>query len=408
MFEKKIENPVLKVWDGKLLTLQVPVALYNYLNTLTCDTPKHCSVMVKIVMLMRLFQHRREFPLNELCKAVGASHTIVSSIMGRMEKAGIIDIDRTRHSLKQGGFEYRLKIDPYEMQGVKVPYCYDLDGTVFADILNTMHECSEMDLYPNAQNPHWVDVLPSWCYTSPYWKLSYSFMSDPQYDKAGRLYECDMAVTLIKNFGKAPEFKSGRIYHPFHSVPRILRHNLMYENSRLVELFDLHASFYTLLSALLKDKLGADEFNDLFFTCFEGRFYKEIAAYTDMNIDIVKNLMQVWRNIQRIGVLHGIRFAEVSEYMEKRFPTFTGIIYNWEKKINKEGREVKTLQQDLGEYETHVFADFAKFLVDKYNITPFLLHDAVYCSENDRQKLPENINEIMNDWFLKRLNVNKI
>jgi hypothetical protein len=395
---------VCNVWEDNQLTVKVPVELFNTIQRMTGEKPKKVSYMVGILMLMRLFRHRREFPQKELCKALSVSHNIITAAINKMSEAGIIDVDKTKHAVNGWYYEYRIKVDIDGIKGPCVPYRYNLDGTVFADTLNIMRETMDADTYTvEREDPEWEGALPSWCYTSPYWKLSYSFMSDPKYDRAGRLYECDHGIRLLAKFDEAPEFKSGRIYHPFHFVPRVLRHNLMYEGSRLTELYDLHASFYTLVTALLKDKLSEREFNDLFYTCFEGRFYKELAEATGQNIDMTKELMQGWRNVLRLGTLHGGVYGKVSEYMETRFPEFTNIIYNWTRKVNSNGKEVKTLQQDLGEYETHVFSEFAKFLIDKYNITPFLLHDAVYCSQADKEKLPQDINTVMKEWFLNKL-----
>lgn len=364
---------------------------------------KNAYNCAKILALMKFFGHRHEFLNADLVKAAGIGHNNVTKYVKAMEQAGILDIDRSEWVAKgfHSSYYYRIKDGCDSGIGNIVIFSYDLDGTPFGEAIEIYKATKGMEEMTGCDSVVWDKVLPGWCYTSPYWRLSYRFMND---SGAGRLYECDMAGRLVSHFCEAPVYKSGRIYHAFHRFPRVLRYNLEFEGSPLTELFDLHASFFTLLASMLIDKLPEDEFNDLFYTCFEGRLYDEVAAYTGIMKDAAKEQMQGWRNVWNMGVLHS-RYAKICDFMENRFPAFTNIIYRWDKKVNEKGKKVKTLQQDLGEYETLVFSDFAKFLVDKYNVTPFLLHDAVYCSQADKAKLPEDINMVMKEWFLNKLTV---
>lgn len=182
-----------------------------------------------------------------------------------------------------------------------------------------------------------------------------------------------------------------------------MRNHLERDGSPITELFDLHASFFTLLSSMIRDQLPEKEFNDLFDECFSGNFYKNIAAYIGSDKETAKDVMQGWRNVCSLSFLHSSpKYAKAAEYMEKNYPVFSKIVYEWNFIETKDGVK-KTIQQDCGAYETKVFSAFAEYLVSEFGITPYTLHDAVYCTESDKAKLPENIDEIMRDWFLKKL-----
>lgn len=388
-------------YDGGELALAVSEGFIENVTQKTGLNIKNGYCCAKILALMEFFSHRSEFSNRDLVKVTDIGHNNVTKYIKAMEAAGILVIDRSEWvtSSFTSPYEYRIKDSCDSNVGGTVYFNYDLTGTVFAETLYIFGS-SRMSEVVTPEGNGWDDkCLPSWCYTSPYYRLSYRFGSD---ESSMRLYECDSAARLVARFGQAPVYKSGRIYHPFHNVPRALRHNIEFEGSPITELYDLHASFFTLLCSLLRDKLPVEEFEDLFDTCFSGRFYTEIADAAGLTKEAAKDAMQGWRNVCNKGVLHS-RYAKVSDFMEKRFPAFTSLIYQWERIVNEKGKKVKTLQQDLGEYETQVFAQFAKYITEKYGVTVFLLHDAIYISEKELSALPQNINEEMRSWFIQKL-----
>lgn len=399
-----LDYNVKSYYRGGELFAAIPAGVFTYVDNMTGQimNRKDSYHLTGIVWLMAMFPNRREFHVKDLAKAIGVSDRVIARLLKYGEDT-LFDINREKYAAHNGGYEYRLKADPTKMGGMPTTFTYDLNGTVFGEVFDLLHEYKEKEVIPACTDPKWRCNAAGGYYLSPYWRLSFRFSQDAMNNIHIKFKEADKAGVLMKHFPEEPRYKSGRIYHAFHNVPRCMRHNLECDGSPITELFDLHASFFTLLSSMVRDQLPEKEFNELFDECFSGKFYTNIADYIGSDKEDAKDIMQGWRNVCSTAFLHNSpRYSKAAEYMEIRYPRFSRIVYEWNRVDTKDGVK-KTIQQDTGMYETRVFSDFAEFLTNEYNITVYTLHDAVYCTENDKSRLPDNIGEIMENWFYRKL-----
>lgn len=403
MSTENVSN-VKSYYCGGILSAAIPAEAFMYVNNMTgrVMNGKDAYHLTAIVWLMNLFSNRREFHIKDLSKAIGVNDKVISRLLKYGEGA-LFDVDREKYAAHKGGYEYRLKEDLRKLGGMPSTYEYNFNGTVFGEVFDLLQEYKAIEVIPACPDPKWPWDSAGGYYLSPYWKLSFRFSHDAMNDIHVKFKEADKAGVLMKHFPEAPSYKSGRIYHAFHYVPRCMRDHLECDGSPITELFDLHASFFTLLSSMIRDQLPEKEFNELFDECFSGGFYTNIADYIGTSKEDAKDVMQGWRNVCSVAFLHNSpKYAKAAEYMEKKYPVFSKTVYEWNFIETKDGVK-KTIQQDCGAYETKVFSAFAEYLVSEYGITPYTLHDAIYCTKSDKEKLPDNIDDIMRDWFLKKL-----
>lgn len=387
-------------WDGRVLKFPVDMGFEGAVadRVLSADHvgAKSVNAVIRFYMLMRALSPLKEFPSADLEKILGVSNNTVTKVVKVLEETGLVVIDKREWAKGYGaGYQYRVIDIPYEFQDIQDWLYYDLSDTVFKNALDLYKAGG--DVRAEVRLEEW-NSLPEWCYESPYDELSYGFFTP---DRLSEAYELMKFWPRMKD---RPEYMSGRIYHAFHYSKRIYRHGFMHRGSHIDELFDLHASFFTLTAALRKNDIPEDEYKRLIDDCFSGQFYTKATVALlgdDQAKDIVKEQLQAWRNCT-IAQAHA-RYPELSGYMERTYPVFSKIMYEWPtalKEKNGKNYHVKTLQQEVGEFETRIFSKIAFALRDKYSVTPFLLHDAVYMSEADIRKLPEDIREKINNWFI--------
>lgn len=359
-----------------------------------------------------------EFREKDTEKIFGTSHTTISKVADLLETAGLAVIDKSSWAMKRGGtYEWRFndfacgngknngKTAENPDSLVWEKFSYILEGTAFKDALDIYyaapHDIEELESrqvfdYNEQHGEQSIMQYPEWLYMAPYNKLKYRFVTSGH----ARLAEAFHYARNYASFKNPPVYKSGRIFYVFHWWKKEYRHGFTYNGSPLTELFDLHCSFFTLTAALRKNDLPRKEYEKLIRDCISGELYMKAARFTGMTRDLAKESLQAWRNSSRNQARANYR--AISEFMEREYPIFSRIMYEWPT-IIKEGPKrnisVKTLQIDISEFESRVFSKICRILVDKYNVTPFSLHDAVYISEDDMKKLPENISDILLKWF---------
>lgn len=388
-------------WDGT--TLKFPVDMQFYFKVMRIISGKLKGDTARKATDMWFFMRRlipiKEFRRDDMLKIFKTSSPTFAKITAALEELRLVEIDNTEWSKGYGApYEYRIIDVAYNRKdGEKDAEDTMLLSYVLAD---TPFKAS-MDMYwagpvfnPVHRAKEWTG-FPEWAYISPYDKLGYEFISDD------RLTESVYMGSLLPYMDDSPSYTSGRIYHAFHRSKRIFRKGFTFEGSHITELFDLHCSFFTLTAMLKKSELPEDEYSRLLEDCLTGNFYTKAAEYCKITRDIVKDELQAWRNCSEKQA-HA-RYEKLSAFMEKHYPTFSKIMYEWPVIKKERGNKtvtVKTLQQEVGEYETRIFSKIAFALRDKYNVTCFTLHDAIYVSEKEKaEKLPADIESKLINLF---------
>lgn len=369
-------------------------------------TGKTINIALNLWALGIALQPVTEFRSEDIQKAFNTSHTTAAKVTDLLEASGLAVIDRQEWSKKMGGaFMWRFKDDfPYNDGPGTMwdSFKYELSGTLFETYLDLYHAGqADIEAIENAVDFGYDDnfppgYFPDWLYVAPYNRLKYKFFKTGG-ERSAEFFEFSRNY---RNFKKRPVYKSGRLFYVFHWWKKEYRHGFTYNGSPLTELFDLHCSFFTLTAALKKNDLPRKEYEKLIRSCINGKLYDDAARFIGLTRDCAKEQLQAWRNSSRAQA-HA-HYKAISEFMEREYPAFSRIIYEWPTVI-KEGQKrnvsVKTLQVDISEFESRVFSKICRILVDKYKVTPFSLHDAIYISEDDMKKLPENISDILLKWF---------
>lgn len=404
--------PVRNVtWNGRDYSFEIPyectaqasIAMVIPAQRMNV-TGKTINIALNLWALGVALQPVTEFRSEDIQRAFNTSHTTATKVTELLEASGLAVIDRKEWSKGAGAayiwrFRDDLPRDSSAEASLWDRFDYDLSGTLFETYLDLYHAGqADIEAIENAVDFGYDDnfCFPDWLYVAPYNKLKYKFFKTGA-ERSAEFFEFSRNY---RSFKKQPVYKSGRIFYVFHWWKKEYRHGFTYNSSPLTELFDLHCSFFTLTAALRKNDLPRAEYEKLVKDCVSGELYMKAARFTGMTRDYAKESLQAWRNSSR-NQAHA-NYKAISEFMEREYPVFSRIIYDWPTVI-KEGKKrnvsVKTMQVDVSEFESRVFSKICRILAGKHNVTPFSLHDAIYISEDDMKKLPENIHELLLKWF---------
>lgn len=374
----------------------------------------------KMFVMMCVFDWIREYPQKYMVNVLDTTTMCLTWIHMYMEEAGIADIDMSQVNNKdKKPAQWRVILPQsfdtgsYSYDGSDLTVAeYDITGTVFSRVFDRCRVAQDMELRNGGVYVPKKNIssklrtgeefappadLP---YISDYSLLTYRFKGNNLHDLMQEAYIVD---TCVSNFGRLPVYKSGRIYNSFHNLPSAFRSNVEYNGSPLVELFDLPCSFYTMSVGMILEKwpdIDIFKLKEFFYTCLSGDFYTEVAESIGETRETAKKKLQGWRNCWRYAALYFEKFGfkPVTDYMDMHYPEIAAIYYGWPRRKNG-NRIVKNLQVDYCEFETRLMSRFARMMKDTYGVTCFLLHDAAYVSQAEKDTLPDNINKVIKRWF---------
>ena len=206
-----------------------------------------------------------------------------------------------------------------------------------------------------------------------------------------------------KRYDQVParhETEDGRYYHWLHSMHAIYRKRVYFNGSPLVENFDVTACFYTLIARLMKD-LGSISEQEMQRYCDlvrNGDIYNSIKDWagktygTPWTRDQVKERLQSWRNTISTRIeaqkKRDTLFFQICEWWKANYPEIGDAIVNYPTYRNNKNRKTKRLQLDCCKLETkYISGAVCSELGEKYGVVAFTVHDAVYVTEKDKEKL---------------------
>ena len=411
--------------DNDILVIHYPMDLWieatkkiesikNYVPVKWSE--KYLSEAIDMYVFMMVFDWVREFPMKSIISIVGTSTTGYTWATKILEASNLVRIDKslTNKNDKKPYSWYVNRIDnvSYDYNDMTSSE-YDITGTAFAGAIRVYEKSLECDVFkPERINASFIsddcnaypvpEYLP---YRSDYGLLSYRYSSEGLKD---RIQEAWIVETLVSKLGCKTIYKSGRIYNAFHYIPKKYRYNLEYNGSPLTELFDLHCSFYTLSVGMIFDMYPDVKYEDLekfYDRCSSGKLYDDLADEIGCTRGEAKEKLQGWRNCWRYGALNFEQFgySKVTDFMRKNYPVIATIYENWPKRKNADGHIIKALQLDSCIFETNIMSNLASVIYNKYGVTLFLLHDAIYISEKEKSLLPSDIDKEIAEWFRNNL-----
>lgn len=206
-----------------------------------------------------------------------------------------------------------------------------------------------------------------------------------------------------KRYDQVParhETEDGRYYHWLHSMHAIYRKRVYFNGSPLVENFDVTACFYTLIARLMKD-LGSISEQEMQRYCDlvrNGDIYNTIKEWAEKTYgtpwtrDQVKERLQSWRNTistrMEAQKKRDTLFFQICEWWKANYPEIGDAIVNYPTYRNNKNRKTKRLQLDCCKLETkYISGAVCSELSSKFGVVAFTVHDAVYITEKDKEKL---------------------
>lgn len=386
-------------------------SLLNLLNAVGCTAKAPDAA--KVYFFIRYWEKYgiHDFSREDLAIHMGLGVKSVSDVIDILINAGLLTYDKELWSKWQGGYEYFTQpfANIFDIGGTLI-FSYQCRDTKLGETLICYIKSLKFDVFEPVYKDEWNLMNcthPEYYYESKYGELKYRYLT-PKNNMLERIKESHFVAICVANLKKPFSYTetSGRAYPAFARSKREYRQGFEFEGSPLTELFDIHCSFYTLLTHLLGDSVPEEEKNKYFDKCISGKLYDDCMNFVNRgkrgkNItrDEIKDAMQAWRND-----IDGTKSnKKVQEFMEKNYPNIKAVIDNWPVYYNKLGRH-KTLQRDCGIFETKLMSKLAYELEDKYNVSCFLLHDAIYVSEKEKtEKLPVDIEEKIINWL--RINI---
>ena len=267
------------------------------------------------------------------------------------------------------------------------------------------------NLRKRSENPLGLKI-----YVPPYELLSLEGLTKSDLLKYGSWSKLRSYIFNKKE--KARVTSSTRLYHAFHTLPRVYRKHLMYEGSRLVEVMDVHNCFYALMykAMELSDGIAPCELKKYGELVRAGKFYEEVSndvmlndsancVHVEPNInileeeylwfrglkkrDLVKKWLQSYRNFKTAGQANK-NHSNIDSFYEREFPTIRGWLFSYPTGKDSEGKNVKLLQRDMCRIESFIISRVALELLS-LGVTPFTLHDGIYLSQKHISMLQERL-----------------
>lgn len=275
-------------------------------------------------------------------------------------------------------------------------------------------------------------------YIPPYNSLSLEQLTRADILRVGKVEK--LGVWFNWHLSDAIITPSSRLWHAFHVLPKGYRRILQFHGSNIVEAMDIHNCFYVLmlLPMRLSGDIRAEDLQKYETLVLSGKFYEsvercvhiggngapEIAEDFEYEFlsfrglrkrDLVKKWLQSYRNFLSAGQAK-YNHHNIDWFFRTEFPTIREWLFSYPTTRNRDGKKVKRLQSDMCRIETRIMSEVCFRLV-RYGATPFTLHDAIYLSKDDLQKLTEagvspevefwNVfNNISNNDVLKIINSN--
>ena len=397
-------------YSTRTLYIDVPLSEYNGLMYRLEGTSKKKVVFsdaAKMYFFIKFWSNFeiRDFSIEDLTVHLGVSNKTMQNLRDFLiEDTKIVAYDKDLFKRHVSSYEYYVKECPkIDIMG-SIRLSYPCLGTKVEENLILFVKSLRNEIYTPEYKDKWDEfkdkgnyVHPEWYYESKYGELTYRYTTSPT-DLLARVKESNFVNRVVSKLKKPFNYTetSGRAWPIFVHSNREYRQGFEYKGSPLTEVVDIHCSFYTLLTHLLKGKVPEAERLEYFENCISGKLYDDCAEYINKNRrknkvsrDEAKELMQAWRN----DITGEKSSKKVHEFMEYKYPSIKKVIDEWPTYRDKNYFVHKTLQRDCGAFETRLMSDLARELTSNYDVECFLLHDAIWMSEADVKKLPADINE---------------
>ena len=317
-------------------------------------------------------------------------------VVGRFINSNVIQVNKSKF-VGRDVIRYKLSKKVYDLVKLykDMERCSRADD-IYAILLRFFERNCQIINNINKYLEQTNKDYPSTTYVAPYQMLELD-NEVPNLLMRTRRWETLLVWALYRNV-PAKVTENSRLWHPFHSLAREYRKHVTYNGSRLMEAADVHNCFYVLmLKAFEQDEsIDKDELQRYsvlvrggrFYELFVDEFVKDLPpnsySYKKMRRQ-VKEWLQSYRNIINEGQLR-YEHPRLDDIFKAKFPTIRNALLHYQTTINKDGKRVKKLQTDMCHVETNLISKVC-FDLKVYGVTPFSLHDGIYLSEDEMEKM---------------------
>lgn len=195
-----------------------------------------------------------------------------------------------------------------------------------------------------------------------------------------------------------------RISSWFHYIHSCEREIFTINGSHLREAFDIPACNFCIIAKLLEktdvDKKELAKFQN---TVKYQYIYKLVAdhagiEFTDIIKQNIKDSCQSWLNVRKckrhVKTWTDKYYNLIDEYFKSEFPAIYDKLIDW-REITHKNHTSKALWNDFQEVEFDIVSNkMCTYLYNTYNVTPATVHDALYITDADMEKITESIEDI--------------
>ena len=223
------------------------------------------------------------------------------------------------------------------------------------------------------------------------------------------LDEC-MCLKDLRDLGtinKIPQSgKDDKLYSIFSRIRRPIRKHITFRGSPLVEASDIRCAHFTMLPKIFEDA-GIEitpwwELESWMYLTQQGDLYSEVVKDTNIPRDAIKPTFQSFFSIKNEkAYIYGGKEKDYSNrlilcrWFKRNYPNIFKALLDWH---NNQPFKIKRAANRVESKIMNSICDELRAL----GLHPFRLHDAIYLSQNEVEKVPFNINKQVYQYINKR------
>ena len=211
----------------------------------------------------------------------------------------------------------------------------------------------------------------------------------------------------LASLNTIPEYgKDGKLYSVFSRIRRPIRKHITFRGNPLVEVSDISCAHFTMLPKIFENA-GIEitpwwELESWMYLTQQGDLYSEVVKDTNMPRDAIKPTFQSFFSIKNENAyIYGGKEKDYSNrlilcrWFKRNYPNIFKALLDWH---NNQPFKIKRAANRVESKIMNSICDELRAL----GLHPFRLHDAIYLSQNEVEKVPFNINKQVYQYINKR------
>ena len=209
------------------------------------------------------------------------------------------------------------------------------------------------------------------------------------------------AINTVPEYGK-----DGKLYSVFSRIRRPIRKHITFRGSPLVEVSDIRCAHFTMLPKIFENA-GIEitpwwELESWMYLTQQGDLYGKVVKDTNIPRDAIKPTFQSFFSIKNENAyIYGGIGKDCSNrhilcrWFKRNYPNIFKALLDWH---NNQPFKIKRAANRVESKIMNSICDELRTL----RLHPFRLHDAIYLSQNEVDKVSFNINERVHNYINRR------